>query len=125
MVNVICCVALVPVPTLPKLTVFGLACNCPNDAVDPVPPNATLIVGLEGSLLVMDKVAAAAPPTFGWKDKAVCADWPAEIVFGVVNPLAPNSAPMTEMAEIVKSALPMFDTVKLVVPVEPTPIVPN
>ena len=65
LVNVMCCVVLLPVLTLPKLTEVGLACNCPNGAVDPVPANATLVVGLTGSLLVMDKLPAAAPPTLG------------------------------------------------------------
>ena len=58
-------VELLPVLTLPKLTEAGFACNCPNVAVDPVPTSATFVVGLAGSLLVTDNVAAAAPATFG------------------------------------------------------------
>ena len=58
-------VALLPVLTLPKLTEAGFACNCPNVALDPVPAKATVVVGLTGSLLVMDNVAAAAPAAVG------------------------------------------------------------
>ena len=63
--NMICCVALPPVLTVPKLKEVGLACNCPNVAVDPVPARVTVIVGLTGSLLVMDKFAVAAPAAVG------------------------------------------------------------
>jgi hypothetical protein len=65
LLNVTCCVAVPPVLRLPKLTEVGFACNCPNGAVEPVPVNATLIVGFDGSLLVMDKVPDVAPPTVG------------------------------------------------------------
>ena len=58
-------VALLPMLTLPKLTEVGFACNCPNVAVDPVPVKATVVVGLTGSLLVIDNVPAAAPATVG------------------------------------------------------------
>src|SRR5258708_10598428 len=58
-------VPLLPVPTLPKLTEAGFACNCPNVALDPVPAKATVVVGLTGSLLVMDTVPSAAPAAFG------------------------------------------------------------
>jgi len=58
-------VALLPVLTLPKLTEAGFACNCPNVALDPVPAKATVVVGLTGSLLVMDNVAATAPAAVG------------------------------------------------------------
>src|SRR5258708_5117960 len=58
-------VALLPVLTLPKLTEAGFACNCPNVALDPVPAKATVVVGLTGSLLVMDNFAATAPATLG------------------------------------------------------------
>ena len=65
LLKITCFVALLPVFTLPKVTELGFACNCPNVAVEPVPARATLTVGLIGSLLVMDQVAAAAPATVG------------------------------------------------------------
>jgi len=58
-------VALLPVLTLPKLTDVGFACNCPNEDVDPVPLSETFIVGVAGSLLVIDNVPLAAPVTVG------------------------------------------------------------
>ena len=63
--NITCCVALAPVLTVPKLTVAGFACNCPNVAVEPVPARVTIKAGFTGSLLVMDKFAVAAPATVG------------------------------------------------------------
>ena len=125
LVNVTCFVALPPVPTLPKLSEAGFACNCPNVALDPVPARETVSVGLTGSLLVMDKVPVAAPAVVGWKERPAVADWPAGIVFGVAIPLTPNWAPASETAEIVRSALPEFEIVKLKLLVEPTPTVPN
>jgi hypothetical protein len=65
LLKIIGLVALLPVLTLPKLTEVGFACNCPNVALDPVPAKATVVVGLTGSLLVMDNVAAAAPAAVG------------------------------------------------------------
>jgi len=65
LLKIIGLVALLPVLTLPKLTEAGFACNCPNVALDPVPAKATVVVGLTGSLLVMDNVAAAAPAAVG------------------------------------------------------------
>ena len=47
------------------------------------------------------------------------------MVFGVVIPLTPNSAPVIEITEIVRSALPVFDIVTFMLPVDPTPTVPN
>ena len=58
-------VELPPVPTVPKLRDVGLACNWPAAAVEPVPDSATVIVGLTGSLLVMERVPLAAPATVG------------------------------------------------------------
>ena len=58
-------VALLSALTLPKLTDDGFACSRPNGAVDPVPASATFIVGVVGSLLVMDNVPLAAPAIVG------------------------------------------------------------
>ena len=58
-------VELLPRLTLPKLTVVGFACNCPDAVVEPVPVNVTVIVGLAGSLLVMESVPLAAPAIVG------------------------------------------------------------
>jgi hypothetical protein len=125
LLSVTCWVALLPLLTLPKLTEGGFACNCPNAAFDPVPVKATFIVGFTASLLVMVKVAAAAPPTIGLKVNVTGADWPAVMVLGVVIPLTLNSAPISETTEIVRSALPVFDIVKFKLLVDPIPTVLN
>jgi len=125
LLNVTCFVALPPVLTLPKLNEVGFACNCPNVADDPVPASATLIVGLAGSLLVIVKVPVAAPAVVGLKDRLTAADCPAVIVFGVVIPLTLNSAPVSEITEIVRSAVPGLDIVRFKLLVELTPTVPN
>lgn len=65
LVTAICCVALLPVGTFPKLRDAGFACNFQPAGADPVPPNDTVVLGLLGSLLVIAKVALAAPATFG------------------------------------------------------------
>ena len=118
-------VELLPMPTLPKLKDVGFACNCPAAAVEPVPANATVVVGLTGSLLVMESVPLAAPATVGWKVNPAETDWPTGIVFGVVIPLTPNPVPDTETKEIVRSAFPLFDIKRVAFPVDPSLTVPN
>jgi hypothetical protein len=118
-------VELLPMLTLPKLTDVGFACNCPDAAVEPVPANVTVIVGLAESLLVMESVPLAAPATVGRKVKPAETAWPAVIVFGVVIPFTPNAAPVTEITEIVRSAFPVFDIKRFAFPVAPTLTVPN
>src|SRR6202021_3585136 len=60
-------VKFLPMLTLPKLTDVGFASNCPDATVEPVPVNGTLIVGLAGSLLVIESVPLAAPAIVGGK----------------------------------------------------------
>ena len=118
-------VELLPTPTLPKLRDVGFACNCPAAVVEPVPANATVIVGLTGSLLVIERVPLAPPATVGWKVNPAETDWPAEMVFGVVIPFTPNPVPDTEIREIVRSAFPLFDIKRVAFPVDPSLTVPN
>lgn len=57
--------------------------------------------------------------------RAIVADCPALIVFGVEMPVSANSAPDKVTSEIFKSALPALEMVTLALPVEPTPTDPN
>ena len=52
-------------------------------------------------------------------------DCPALIVFGVATPVSPNSEPVSEISEIVRSAPPLFEIVNTALPVDPTLTVPN
>jgi hypothetical protein len=47
------------------------------------------------------------------------------MTLGVVIPLTPNPAPAIDTAEIVKSALPVFEIVRLDDPDEPTVTLPK
>jgi len=69
-----CWLVLLPVATVPKLMLAGLALNCPVAAVDPVPVSGMLSVGLLGSLLVMAILPLAAPATVGEKVTTACTD---------------------------------------------------
>lgn len=65
LVSTMAFVELLPVVTLPKLREVGFAFNCPEAVVEPVPANATVIVGLAESLLVMDSVPFTPPAIVG------------------------------------------------------------
>jgi hypothetical protein len=125
LLNVICFVPLLPTDTLPKLREVGLSRSCPEAAVDPVPSNVTVMVGFVGSLLVMVKLPVTAPAAVGLKVRDTGADWPALIVLGVVIPVAPNSAPVMAITDMVRSEPPVFEIVRFALPVEPTLTVPN
>jgi len=64
-VRVTCCVGLLPIATLPKLRLVGLALNCPVGAALPVPLKGILSVGFVGSLLTMAMLPLAAPAVVG------------------------------------------------------------
>ena len=124
-VRTTCCVELEPVATLPKLTEVGFACNWPTGVVEPVPLKFTIALGVFGSLLVIVTLPLAAPEAVGWNVRAIDTDWPALTVLGVATPLSPNSAPVNETIEIVRSLPPLFEIVTVALPVDPTPTVPN
>ena len=124
-VKTTCLVALEPVATLAKLTEVGLACNCPTGEVDPDPLRFTVTVGVLGSLLVIVTLPETAPEAVGWNVRLMGTDCPALIVFGVVTPVSPNSEPVSEITEIVRSDPPAFEIVSTAFPVDPTLTVPN
>jgi hypothetical protein len=120
-----CCLALVPVATVPKFRLVVLALNCPVATAVPVPVSGMFRVGLLGSLLVMAILPLAAPATVGEKVTTACTDCPALIVFGVVIPLIPNSLPVNVIRETVKSADPVLLRVRLALPLSPLESVPK
>ncbi len=124
-VSVICWVALLLVETFPKLTLAGLALNCPTAVEDPVPVKLTTAVGVVGSLLVIVRLPDTAPAAVGANVKVTGALCPALMVAGVVIPLIPKSAPESVRREIVKFAVPAFEMVRFELPVEPTETLPK
>ena len=125
LVSVICWVALLLVETFPKLTLAGFGLNCPTAVDKPVPLKLTTAVGAVGSLLVIVKLPDTAPAMAGLNVKVTGAFCPAMMVFGVVIPLIPKSVPESVRTETVKSAVPVFEMVRVDVPVEPTETLPK
>lgn len=63
-----------PVATVPKPRLAGLALNWPDFVADPIPLNETVNVGLTGSLLVMPILPATLPAVVGEKVTTAWAD---------------------------------------------------
>jgi hypothetical protein len=125
LVSVICWLALLLVETFPKLTLAGFGLNCPTAVDEPVPLKLTTAVGVVGSLLVIVRLPDTAPATVGLNIKVNGAFCPALMVFGVVMPLIQKSTPESVRTETDKSAVPVFEMVRLDVPVEPTETLPK
>ena len=125
MLSVICCVALLPVLTLPKLKVAGVADRWPLGVVVPLPARLMFTVGFVGSLLVMARFPVATPATVGLKESAIDTDCPALMTFGVEIPLMPNVLPVRATTETVRSELPVLDRVRFVLPWLPMLTVPK
>jgi hypothetical protein len=125
LVSVIFCDELLPTATLAKFRLVGFAVNCPCAAVVPVPPNVTLDVGVFGSLLVNVMLPETAPAVVGEKVTVTGTVCPALIVFGVAIPLIPNSVPFNVITEMFRSAVPVFPTFNVAVPLDPTLTVPK
>lgn len=124
-VNTICCSALVPVATDPKLTLFELAFNWPVAVLVPVPLSATFIVGFAGSLLAILKLPVALPAAGGEKVTATWADCPVVRVVGVVIPLTLKSVPARASREIFRFAAPVLVSTKLFVAFKPVDTLPK
>lgn len=118
-------VELLPTPTDPNATLVGDAVSLPLAVEDPVPASATVNVGFVGSLLTIARLPVTLPAVAGANVSVNVADWPAVIVFGVVMPLNEKSAPVSVNKEIVRSAAPVFDKTKLLVPLLPVETVPK
>jgi hypothetical protein len=110
-------VLLLPVATLPKLRLTGLAASCP--AVTPVPDSGTLSVGF-AAFEVIARFPLTLPLDTGEKTRLKFALWPPANVSGSVTPDALNPVPVAPIAEIVTLAPPEF--VKIAVAVCELPI---
>lgn len=118
---VIVCDALLPVATLPKFKVEGLAVS---DGCTPVPV-AAITAGEFVALLITEIVPFTAPTAVGaytTDNTVVC---PAVSVIGVAIPFALIPAPTTATLEIVTLPVPEFVTVTVFVLLFPTFIFPN
>ena len=125
LVSKILCEALLPVPTLPKLRLVGLAVNWPSKEFVPDPVKATLTVGLTGSLLMMVIPPVTLPAEVGENVTDVTADWPGLIVRGVVIPVTLNSAPFKVTIDRIKFAVPLLLIDRSLVTFDPTDTVPK
>ena len=125
LVKTTCLVVLLPVLTPPKLMLVGFAVSWPVGVDDPVPLSAIVTVGLLGSLLVTATLPVTLPDVVGENVTVACADCPALMVFGVVIPLIPNSAPLIVMTDTVKSADPALLSVRVALPWSPVDTVPK
>jgi hypothetical protein len=105
-----------PSATLPKLKVDGETCRFPVGVVVPVPTRFTTAVGVVESVLVIAKPPVTVPAEVGLNVKPIFADCPALRIFGVTIPVTPNSVPVSESMEIVRSLPPTLDTVTLAEP---------
>ena len=114
-----------PTATEPKLKLAGFADSCPVGAAAAVPLNATLRLGLFGSLLAIVRLPVSLPVAVGLNVTLACTDWPALIVWGVVTPFTANKDPFTLMEEIVKFAVPVLFKTRPAVPLVPTVTVPK
>lgn len=114
--RLIVCEFLLPVATLPKLALDGVAAIA---ACVPVPLSG-IVKGELGELLVMEMLPLAAPGAEGANSALNGALCPAFSVSGVDRPLMLNSVPDALAAEIVTLAVPEFVRVMVADPVLPT-----
>jgi hypothetical protein len=119
--SVIVCEALLPVTTLPKFSVAGLAesCGCTPAPVADITPGEFV------ALLFTETVPFTAPTTVGANTTDSTVVCPAVSVIGVAIPFALNPAPTTATLEIVTFPVPEFVTVTVFVLLFPTFMFPN
>jgi hypothetical protein len=103
-VRVTVCELFVPVVTLPKAALLGVAANC---ACVPVPLNV-IIVGDVGALLTIEMLPLALPAAVGANCALNVVLDPTPNVSGVLNPLMLRPAPDTVAPDIVTLADPEF-----------------
>jgi hypothetical protein len=113
----------VPSFTFPKLKLVGLAASSALAAI-PVPPKA-MVDGEVGALLTSVTDPDALPADDGVKTALNVALFPAAIVMGAFNPEALKPVPIKAACEIVRLALPPFDTVMVCELLLPTITLPN
>ena len=115
---------LLPTCTDPKFTLTGDADNCPTAAAVPVPLNAITREGSPASLvIVMDPEAV--PAAVGANVVVRVTLDEAVTVTGVAMPLTLYAAPVTEIAEMRTTAVPVLFKTTCWVPLLPTCIDPK
>lgn len=112
---------LLPSVTVPNATGDGLNEIC---GAAPVPVKVS-VFGELLALLVIDTFPVTGPAEVGANFTVIVVEAPAFMVTGVVNPVWLNPAPVTSTWEIVRAAVPGFDTVTAAVALFPTFTVPK
>ena len=120
-VSVTLCVPLWPMVTFPKLTD---ADEREKPVCIPIPLNETETGVLE-ALLLMERLPVIVPSEVGEKATVSVDELPALTVAGNVIPLNEKAEPVTEIEEIVRSALPELVRVTVIVPLLPTATFPK
>ena len=110
---------------VPKLTLVGEPVSSPLAAEDPVPDNATVVVGFVGSLLEITRLPGTLPAAVGVNAMVIEVDCPAAIVAGVVIPLMVKSAPLKLNMDTVRVDEPVLERTKVLVLFTPTEAVPK
>jgi hypothetical protein len=121
LVRVMVCELFVPVATLPKAMLAGVAASC---GCVPVPLKL-MVVGEFGALLTIEMLPLALPADVGANLALNVVLSPAPNVSGVLNPLMVSAAPDTVALEIVTLPVPEFVNVTDCVPLLPTAIDPK
>lgn len=121
LVRSIVCELFVPVTTLPKAALLGVAASCGWVAV----PLRAIVRGDPGALLTIEMLPVGLPADVGANLAVSVVVRPAPSVFGVVNPLILNPLPDAVACEMVTLAVPEFVNVIVWVPLLPTPTEPK
>jgi hypothetical protein len=119
--TVIVCELLVPVETLPKAALDGVAAIC---GCVPVPLSA-IVSGEFGALLTSEMLPVALPAVVGANWAVKVAIWPALIVNGAAMPVMLKPAPEAVAWESVTLAVPEFVKVTVCEPELPTATEPK
>jgi hypothetical protein len=114
---------LVPSFTFPKLKLVGFAPSS-TLAATPLPPNA-IVSGEVGALLASVTDPETPPDVDGVKTALNVAVFPAATVSGALNPEVLKPVPVTATCEIVRLALPAFETVMVCELLLPTTTLPK
>jgi hypothetical protein len=113
----------VPSFTFPKLKLVGFAPSS-TLAATPLPPNA-IVSGEVGALLASVTDPETPPDVDGVKTALNVAVFPAATVRGALNPEVLKPVPVTATCEIVRLALPPFETVMVCELLLPTTTLPK
>jgi hypothetical protein len=114
----------VPTVTFPNAIDVGETVRVFVGAATPVPEKETT-VGEPLRLLAMDAEPFTVPTACGWKTTFAVYVLPEATVRGNVMPLTLKPAPVTLIEETTKSAVPVFVTATVFVPLAPTVTLPN